>query len=77
VGTLTALVLKRDGAAAWIAEDFERSFGHAPYYDIGAVDHSGVRLLAAGRGIGPRSLALKGSTVSWKKSRKRFAATLR
>jgi hypothetical protein len=77
VGSITALVLKRDGAAAWIAEDNERSFGHAPYFDVEAVDHSGVRLLASGTGIAPGSLALKGSRVSWKTGRSRFSATLR
>jgi hypothetical protein len=78
VGQVTALVLKRDGAVAWIAEDEERStFRHPPYYDVGAVDHSGIRLLASGTDIGPHSLGLKGSKLSWKKGRRRFSATLR
>jgi hypothetical protein len=77
VGAITALVLKRDGAAAWIAEDNELSFGHAPFYDVEAFDYSGIRVLASGTGIGPRSLALKGSTVSWNNGYRRFAARLR
>jgi hypothetical protein len=63
VGGVVALVLKSDGAVAWIAEDDERSSGRQTgpevlYFDVYAVDRSGTRLLAAGTNIDPASLAL-------------------
>jgi hypothetical protein len=62
VGNIAALVLKSDGAVAWIAEDYERSATPrgtgAPYFDVYAVDKSGTRLLASGTDVDPSSLAL-------------------
>jgi hypothetical protein len=62
VGDIAALVLKSDGAVAWIAEDYERSATPrgtgAPYFDVYAVDSTGTRLLASGTDVDPSSLAL-------------------
>ena len=64
VGPSVGLVLKSDGAVAWIAEDYERSSVPGrkpftvPYFDLYAVDKSGTRLLASGTDIDPSSLAL-------------------
>ena len=64
VGNVVSIVVKSDGAVAWIADDYERSrpFGasgpEVPYFDVYAVDKSGTRLLAAGTEIDPSSLAL-------------------
>lgn len=74
VGDVVALVLKSDGAAAWIAEDDERSTGRGSlhetlYFDVEAVDASGTtQLLAAGTDIDPTSLALAsgGSNIGYK-----------
>jgi hypothetical protein len=63
VGNVVALVLKSDGAAAWVADDYERTINVAteheePYFDVWVVDSTGSRQLAAGTDIDPSSLAL-------------------
>lgn len=63
VGTVTAIVLKPDGAVAWIANDEARSQGleasRVPFYDVEALDAGGPRrLLASGFDVDPASLAL-------------------
>ncbi len=66
IGRVRAIVVKSDGAVAWIAAD---ETGAAPgAYEVGAADAAGLRLLAAGTGIDPGSLALTGSTLSWSQS---------
>jgi hypothetical protein len=63
VGRAVAIVLKSDGAVAWIAEKEAGSSGGG--YEVHAADRAGIRLLAAGAGIEPSSLALGGSTLYW------------
>jgi hypothetical protein len=68
VGPIVALVLKSDGAVAWIAEDFERvstpqHLGTQPYFDVYATDTTNTRLLASGTSIDPSSLALSATGV--------------
>ena len=63
VGNVVAIVVKSDGAVAWIADDYGRTvrptaLSEFPYFDLEAVDRSGSRLLASGTGIDPSSLAL-------------------
>jgi hypothetical protein len=63
VGNVVAIVLKGDGAVAWIADDYERSSGagtanEAVYFDVEAVDRTGSRLLASGTAVDPSSLSL-------------------
>jgi hypothetical protein len=62
VGNVVAIVVKSNGAVAWIADDYERSAtAHGtglPYFDVYAVDKMGTRLLASGTNIDPSSLAL-------------------
>lgn len=62
VGNVVSIVLKSDGAVAWIADDYERSAtAHGtglPYFDVYAVDKMGTRLLSSGTNIDPSSLAL-------------------
>jgi hypothetical protein len=58
VGNIVAIVVKSDGAVAWIADDYERTLGTGtpsvtPYFDVEAVDKSGSRLLASGTNIDP------------------------
>lgn len=93
VGNIISMVLKPDGSAAWIAEDFERSGSAKPittYLDIGAVDKSGTRLLASGTTIDPSSLSLSvgsvgntyapdttGHTVFWSEGGQSRSASLR
>jgi hypothetical protein len=69
VGPVRSVVLKSDGAVAWIAYDFLRTIaGGSPYrsyFDLYAAEASGERLVAAGTEINPFSLALAGSTLYW------------
>jgi hypothetical protein len=62
VGNVVSIVVKSDGAVAWIADDYERSAtAHGtglPYFDVYAADKVGTRLLATGTNIDPSSLAL-------------------
>jgi len=75
VGNVVSIVVKSDGAVAWIAEDYERShpsgLPEVSYFDVYAVDKSGTRLLAAGTEIDPSALALSvgGSNIVGEGSR--------
>jgi hypothetical protein len=70
VGPTTALVVKSDGAVAWIAE--------APgVYEVRALDTTGTRLLAAAGDIKPYALGLKDNRLYWTRGAKRMSAVLR
>jgi hypothetical protein len=71
VGPLVALVVKSDGAVAWIVET-----GFPKEYRVYAIDESGTRSLASGADIDPTSLALAGSTLYWTQGGKPASATL-
>jgi hypothetical protein len=60
VGPTTALVVKSDGAVAWIVET-----GFPTIYQVYAIDKTGSRLLASGADIVPYSLALAANTLYW------------
>ena len=75
VGRAAAIVVKSDGAVAWIAENYERS-GATKYFEVHAADKTGSRLLAAGPGIDLRSLALRGNTLHWKQGGRTSSASL-
>jgi hypothetical protein len=85
VGGAVAIVLKSNGAVAWVAVDSERSEsagravgreGEVIYYDLYALDGAGERLVASGTEIDPSSLALAGSTFYWTQGGKPFSALL-
>jgi hypothetical protein len=61
VGGAGSLVLKPDGAVAWIVDTVAREGRH----QVHAVDSTGSRELASGPGIDSESLALAGSTLYW------------
>lgn len=71
-GPATAIVLKSDGAVAWIVDTVQED----DRYQVHAVDKSGERLLASGSDIDPSSLALAGSTLYWTQGGKPYSATL-
>jgi hypothetical protein len=77
VGPVTAIVLKSDGAVAWIA-DARAAEGRPSEggYQVHADDRSGSRLLASSEDIEPGSLALAGSIVYWSENGKPFSAPL-
>jgi hypothetical protein len=76
VGPVVSLVVKSDGAAAWIVEN-EIPARHVPAeYEVHAVDKTGNMLLASGSNIDPHSLALAGSTLYWTQEGKPKSAAL-
>ncbi len=75
IGPVVAIVVKSDGAVAWIAGNNNDS-EHATSFEIHAVDKTGSRLLASGGAIDPHSLALAGSTLYWTQEGKPMSATL-
>jgi hypothetical protein len=73
-GRVLQLVLKEDGAVAWITENSYGGGGASeemacPYRsearEVHALDSSGERVLAAGANIDASSIALAGRTVYW------------
>jgi hypothetical protein len=63
VGNLVSLLVKSDGSAAWIVDDYGGTEGVGtlmvtPDFDVEDVDKSGVRLLASGTNVDPSSLAI-------------------
>lgn len=73
-GAVRAIVLKADGAVAWIAEE-EYDYPRISF-QVRALDRKGERLLALGEDIAPGSLALAGSTVYWTQEGKPHSASL-
>lgn len=71
-GPVGALVVKRDGAVAWINGAGDATFKH----EVHVIDRKGSRLLASGLGIDPLSLRLRGSTISWTQNGQSFSAPL-
>lgn len=76
VGAVVALVVKSDGAVAWIVENLKRSTETLSFYEVHELEKAGGGVLASGTDIGPRSLALAGSTLYWTQSGKPFSAML-
>ena len=71
-GFTVAIVVKRDGAVAWI----NWSGIQPPVYQVHAVDESGSRLLAESAEIEPLSLALAGNSLYWTQGGKAELASL-
>jgi hypothetical protein len=72
VGRTLEIVVKSDGAVAWIAQA-------PPYegtYQVHALEKSGSRLLASGAEVDPSSLAIGGSTLYWTQGGKPMSAPL-
>jgi hypothetical protein len=74
--TVDALVLKPDGAIAWIAT--ARSIGKPTFVrQLLRLDQQGLRVLDTGPSLDAASLALHGSTITWNYGTTRRTATLR
>lgn len=71
-GQVTAIVVKPDGAVAWILNTAQSE----NRYQVHALDLTGERMLAVGSNIAPASLALVGSTLYWTQGGKPFSAAL-
>jgi hypothetical protein len=73
--SILELVLKHDGAVAWIT-----GFGcraRTKSLEVHALDAAGERLLASGTDVAPGSLALAGSRLYWTQADKPFSAPLK
>ena len=68
-GEAEGIVIKSDGAVAWINHSESQ-------YEVHALDKTGERVLAVGSDIDPHSLALAGSTLYWTQGGKPMSATL-
>lgn len=77
IGGTTAIVVKSDGAVAWIVQVIENAVPKDRItYQVHAVDKTGSRVLASGPEIEPSSLALAGSTLYWMQAGKAMSASL-
>ena len=72
VGPTKALVVKADGAVAWVVENRVSRL----VYQVIAVDKTGTRVLATGSDISPHSLTLTGPMLNWTQGGKTFSAPL-
>jgi hypothetical protein len=71
-GPTTALVVKPDGAVAWINNTSQES----AHYEVHALDRNGSRVLAVSSAIDGSSLALARSTLYWTENGIPFSAKL-
>jgi hypothetical protein len=74
IGTVLAIVLKRDAAVAWIAET---DAARPSEFQVHVVDRSGSRLLAAGHDVNPPFLELAGGTLYWFQDTRLHSAPMR
>jgi hypothetical protein len=73
--SVDSLVARPDGAAAWIAE--ASSLGnHLKNVELRRIDARGQSLLDSGPAIAPRSLHLRGSTLTWRHGGKPRSSSL-
>jgi hypothetical protein len=72
LGPVDAIVVKSDGAVAWIV----RTDPEEGMYQVHALDQTGSRVLSTGSDIAPNSLALAGSTLYWTQGGEPHSATL-
>jgi hypothetical protein len=72
LGDTTAIIVKSDGAVAWMVRAGEKLGG----IQVRSVDKTGSHLLAASPEIAPTSLALAGSTLYWTQGGKPMSAAL-
>jgi hypothetical protein len=71
-GPTTAIVVKADGAVAWILDTVQSE----NRYQVHTLDETGEHIPAVGSNIDPTSLALAGSTLYWTQGGQSFSASL-
>lgn len=84
IGSATALVVKSDGAVAWIVELATEAaiardlaeHSEISEYQVHVVDATGSHILAEGTDIGSQSLTLTGTTLHWTQGGKTMSAPL-
>ena len=75
VGPAVDIVVRRDGAVAWIAQNLGLDKMEAGY-EVHVADDLGGRVLASSPEINPSSLALSRSTLHWTQAGKPMSAML-
>jgi hypothetical protein len=75
--SVAAIVLKSDGAVAWISQASSIIGRASAVLEVQRADSRGQALLASGRSIVARSLRLRGSTLTWRAGSGTLSATLR
>jgi hypothetical protein len=73
--SVDSLVLKADGAVAWIGIG-SSIVGHGRVIEVRKADRSGKALLDSGSSVDPRSLRLHRSVLTWKHASSTRSATL-
>jgi hypothetical protein len=71
-----SIVIKPDGAVAWIARMSSLGGGHPELQVLAANAGASARLLDSGDGVAPASLRLHGSRLTWKHGGQVRSATL-
>lgn len=75
--SVDSIVVRADGAVAWISQSSSIVGGHtSPTFQVWRIDPRGQSLLESGAAIGGRSLQRSGSQVSWRSGSTRRTATL-
>jgi hypothetical protein len=74
--SVVSIVVKADGAVAWIGEGHSIINHHNDDVEVHAFDRQRDRLLDSGKGVDPTSLRLHGSKLTWKDSGDPRSATL-
>jgi hypothetical protein len=74
-GPTTQIVVKADGAVAWVVQTVGES-GQPATYEVHAADRDGARLVASGPDIAPHSLASAKDTLYWTQGGKPASAKL-
>jgi hypothetical protein len=75
--SVESVVVKSDGAVAWVAKAGSIISGRADDVEVKRADARGALPLDSGAGIDPTSLRLRDSTVSWRHGSATHSATLR
>ncbi len=80
-GSIEALVVKGDGAVAWIVDTVTEDIkslaaARTGVFEVHALDKTGSRLLARGSDMRPKSLVLVGSKLYWTQGGKQMSTTL-
>jgi hypothetical protein len=73
--SVTSLVLRSDGSVAWIATS-KSVFASSGEIEVHSLAQGDFDLLDSGSGIAPKSLRLKGATLSWRDGGSVRTATL-
>jgi hypothetical protein len=77
VATISGLVLRTDGALAWIQSSFDANGSTQPGLEVAKAEHGQPAVvLDSGTDIAPDSLALAGTTLYWTRGGKPFSAGL-